>query len=152
MNNVAQQQRRGEGSSSFLSHKKLSKRRSRVDEMVGIAVLSSVSPDGAADAERAGGALRQRLKRAAERRGPGGLKRSVGTKRGPGISSRETLAERRARRIGDKDVSSQSSLCDTRSALESLVSTLELLPRNSKYAQHKLKCARKALEIVDSER
>ena len=121
--------------------------------MVGTAGLSSVSPDGAADAERAGGALRLRiLKRAAERRGPGGLKRTVGTKRGPGISSHETMAERRARRIGDKDVSSQSGLCDTRAALRSLVSTLELLPHNSKYAQHKLKCARKALEIVDSER
>jgi hypothetical protein len=132
------------------SQKRLSKRRLRIDDSVGRILMSSASLDDCA--KDVGVALRQQLHRVAKARGAGGLKRSVGTRRDADLSLQNSSSARRLRRTAGKGASASPQLWDTRQAIASMVRSLELLPQNSRYVQHKLKCAQKAMELLESER
>jgi hypothetical protein len=136
--------------SDLSSHTRLSKRRLRIDDSVGRILMSSASLDDCA--KDVGVAFRQQLHRVAKARGAGGLKRSVGTRRDAELSFQDSSSARRLRRAASKPSSASPQLWETRQALASMVRSLELLPQNSRYVQHKLKCAQKALELLESER
>jgi len=71
--------------------------------------------------------------------------RTKGRPRAGGVSKRGAAGGAQQHRR----VASRASLTDGREALEAMIARLELLPPGSRYVIHKLKCARKAMELLD---
>lgn len=75
-------------------------------------------------------------------------RRAKGSKQGVG-ARKETLNGLRQGGRAASYRASRGTLAEGREELQKMIFQLEHLPRNSRFAQHRLKCARKALQLMD---